>query len=69
MTIHPTHTCFDDALELIELLVKEHPELKEDIGENMLIVHAICLMPDGSPYAHAWVEDKKDGICMQLFKK
>lgn len=58
--IYPTHTCFDDAIEFIELLIKENPDLKEDIKANILIVHSICLMPDGRPYAHAWVEDKKD---------
>lgn len=64
MTVHPTHKCFDDAFEFIELLVKAHPDKIGDIKANLLIVHAICLMPDGRKYSHAWVEDIQENQCI-----
>jgi hypothetical protein len=54
----PTHTCFDDALDLIEAIVIENRrEFKK-----LKLAHGICLMPDGEPYAHAWVE--REGVCL-----
>jgi hypothetical protein len=53
-TILPTGHCFDDALDYITERV---PEL-DDAGRAALrLVHAICIAQDGTPYAHAWVED------------
>ena len=63
MTIHPTHTCFDDAVEFIEELIKEHPDKLEDIKTSLLLVHGICLLPNGQRYAHGWVEDNKTDSC------
>lgn len=52
--IHPTHTCFDDALDYLGEIAAKHPAAL--IFENIRLVHAICLMPDGTPYSHGWVE-------------
>jgi len=53
--IYPTHTCFDDALELIGIW--NSPERQPDLR----LVHAICEAPTGERYAHAWVEDVRIG--------
>jgi hypothetical protein len=52
-TILPTHSCFDDSLDLIELRVKA----KIADADVLVLVHGICTAPDGDPYAHAWVEE------------
>lgn len=52
--ILPTHTCFDDALDMLQEAIKANPGSAKS-GE-LKLVHAICLMPDGQEYAHAWVE-------------
>lgn len=57
----PTHTCFDDALEFFEELIKAgHPPA---VLRSYNIVHGICLNADDGdrPYAHAWVEGTHDG--------
>jgi hypothetical protein len=52
-TIYPTHTCFDDAIDLMCELLKVNPK-----SRNVLrVVHAICRAPDGHLYAHAWLLD------------
>ena len=54
--ILPTYRCFDDALELIELRVKEDPTItRHDF--TIILVHGICVGDDGTRYAHAWVEE------------
>lgn len=61
-TIHPTHTCFDDAIELLELAARDETPAAQ--FARMVLVHAIVLHPTtGEPYAHAWVEE--DGIAWQ----
>lgn len=53
-TIYPTHSCFDDVtnfLNMLALRLGSRAEL-----ERYTVVHAICLRPDGSPYAHGWIE-------------
>lgn len=55
-TLLPTHTCFDDAIEMIEqfLLKKRFPP------DGLFLIHAI-VAPDGmKDSSHAWVEDKND---------
>jgi len=52
-SLYPTHSCFNDAMELVDYTAKHEPE----VLPNWKIVHAICEMPDGTRYAHAWVED------------
>jgi hypothetical protein len=67
--IHPTHTCFDDALDLLVDLMrqaKSHTQGKRLVRRYRL-VHAICSaeagQPAGKPFAHAWVEDlEKDQV-------
>jgi hypothetical protein len=55
MELHPTHTCFDDAVEFVEAMVRAGaPEASE-----LVIVHAVCRAEFdgiGRDYAHAWVE-------------
>ena len=52
-TIHPTHTCFDDALELFMVFAKNQ-------RIRPTLVHAICQKEDGEKFSHAWVE--RDGV-------
>jgi len=54
--ILPTYRCFDDALEFIELRVKETPALAHH-DWAILLVHGICVGDNGTRYAHAWVEE------------
>lgn len=72
-TIYPTGTCFDDTMEFIAQMLVFCPEE----AKQLVLVHAICLGPDGSetstcygdlkpgkPFAHAWVENIFGGcIC------
>lgn len=51
--IKPTFLCFDDALELINERVLEDPTTID----TLILVHGLACGRDGSPYAHAWVED------------
>jgi hypothetical protein len=50
--LFPTHSCFDDALDLIDAWVTDDPAEYH----RLILVHGICSMPGGEPYAHAWVE-------------
>lgn len=52
-TVHPTHTCFDDALELFMVFAKNQ-------RIRPMLVHAICQKEDGSKFSYAWVE--RDGV-------
>lgn len=58
----PTHKCFDDSLELLEKLAKEDPSICHT--NEFLLVHSICISPDGTEYAHAWVEWTKRKLVM-----
>jgi hypothetical protein len=51
IVIHPTHTCFDDALDLVEDLMKSDSSFD---WKNCLIVHGIA--DCGQLYSHAWLE-------------
>jgi hypothetical protein len=55
VTLHPTHNCFDDVIDYINMLAKGgmHPE---EIDRRYTIVHGIMLLPDGKPVSHAWLE-------------
>ena len=55
--ILPTHTCFDDALDFIYEVIKQHP----DNEKGLYLVHGI-VYADGKPSAHAWAE--QDGKCI-----
>lgn len=53
--IYPTHTCFDDALDMLEEAVIAHPDCV--FTDEFKVVHAICLMKGSDErYAHAWLE-------------
>lgn len=54
MIIEPTHTCFDDALDYFELLLRAGTARELILGH--VVVHAVCCAPDGEHYVHAWVE-------------
>lgn len=55
LTIFPTGTCFDDALEWLTELVKRSP--LRGFTPNLFLCHGICLMHGIDPYSHAWVEE------------
>ncbi len=55
LTIYPTHTCFDDALEYIAEIVKRNVFLID--SDQHFLVHGILLSPDFGAYSHAWVEE------------
>lgn len=62
--ILPTHTCFDDALDLLAAIAKDrygailNPGIEKDF--EFKLCHAICVDPKGKQYAHAFVEDEKN---------
>jgi len=50
--ISPTHECFNDAMDILaELLTADKVP-----PAHLRLVHGICLLEDGTRYAHAWVE-------------
>lgn len=52
--IYPTHTCFDDALDYLELVLRAQGRKSL---RRLVVVHGICLHEETSePFAHAWVE-------------
>lgn len=58
MTFEPTHQCFDDALDLIAIVVRHWAQGKH-LNEDWRLVHAICKV-EGGEFAHAWCErDRK----------
>ncbi len=56
-TIYPTHTAFDDALEIIIWLM-QHGGREDVKSGRLLIVHAI-ICPYGLDISQAWIE--RDG--------
>jgi hypothetical protein len=64
MTILPTGTCFDDAIEYLNEIAL-HGQRERLL--TLKLVHGICLAPEGAqegtPFAHAWVEEA--GVCVQ----
>jgi hypothetical protein len=54
-TLYPTFECFTDAMEFIDIVVREYPEKIN----NTTLVHAICVTEEGREYAHGWVEDSQ----------
>lgn len=57
MTLYPTHKCFDDALDLLGILLRDGT-IKMD--SPYWLVHALCKMPTGETIAHGWVEREGD---------
>ena len=63
LTIHPTNTCFDDALDYIEMLASSG--VTPAVLNEHHVVHGVCLWPQNQPgsesesdrrFAHGWVE-------------
>jgi hypothetical protein len=52
--VHPTFSCFDDAMEFIEYVAKEH---KQDDLSMIKLVHGLFTGNDNKSHTHAWVED------------
>jgi hypothetical protein len=64
--VYPTGTCFDDALDLIQEILKAEPD-RFSRGEIVLVlrlVHGVCRHTDGTHYAHAWVENVAADTCL-----
>lgn len=55
MTIYPTGTCFEDVTQMFIKMLGEDMDRVDD--PEFCMVHGICLMEDGSQYAHAWIEE------------
>jgi len=53
INIYPTGTCFDDAMELVEEIIKSD---KSKLS-TLFLVHGICREPGGELFSHAWVEE------------
>jgi hypothetical protein len=51
--ILPTFQCFNDAMDILVdcLTTRQVPP------ERLKLVHGVALLDDGTPYAHAWVEE------------
>ncbi len=60
MTLYPTHTCFDDALDMLTEAVKANPGSFE--SDELKLVHAVCVAPTGEEYSHAWVESNSTHV-------
>jgi hypothetical protein len=56
-TLSPTHKCFDDALELLNQIVKQGRHRTED----WRLVHAICKAV-GHEFAHGWCERNRKTV-------
>ena len=65
--IHPTHSCFDDAIEFLSRRVTENPARAHET--RLRLVHGIAIalsdvadgLVHGEPFAHAWVEEDVPG--------
>lgn len=64
MEIFPTHTCFDDAMEGLADILDAVP----DEAHRVFLVHALCLLPTGEPYAHAWLEHGDDCLFVAIIE-
>lgn len=53
-TIYPTHTCFDDVVDYLNQIAYRGASREELLAYT--VVHGILVMPDGSRFAHAWLE-------------
>lgn len=53
MNLLPTHTCFDDTLEVIADAARNNPR---EIWSKIVLVHGIIAPVGMERFAHAWVE-------------
>lgn len=56
IVLYPTGTCFDDAVDYLNDLCSKEPWKIKWLNKQYKIVHGICLLEDGSPYSHCWLE-------------
>lgn len=54
ISIYPTHTCFDDAVGIMAIILNRNGI---QVAEQIKIVHAI-IAPYGEKISHAWIEYK-----------
>jgi hypothetical protein len=54
VTIYPTHNCFDDAVDWLNMLALGGASREELMA--YVIVHGVIIAPDGQRLAHAWLE-------------
>lgn len=52
---HPTYSCFDNAMEFLEIAARSSPDFKK-YENNFRIVHGILQSPDFIKISHAWIE-------------
>jgi hypothetical protein len=64
MEIFPTHTCFDDAMEGLAAFALACPDEIHQVS----LIHALCLLPNGEPYAHAWLEHEDDCLYTAIIR-
>lgn len=54
-TVYPTRECFCDVVRYFNQAVETGVAIAY-LEATFVIVHGICLLDDGRPYAHAWIE-------------
>lgn len=69
-TIYPTGKCFDDALDFIEIMIRESMFTKAELIDRFHLVHGIYESKHfqggvKKRFSHAWVWDKQDDCAIQ----
>lgn len=62
--IYPTHDCFTDSLELFNELLLAAKRQRIDARPDLRLVHAVCQLSTGVRYAHGWIEDLREDVCI-----
>lgn len=57
-----TRRCFDDAAEIMAIILQYHPELKDELRVVHALIHGNEPGHEGEIIAHGWVEHKDDVI-------
>ncbi len=68
ITIYPTGTCFDDAIDYINAISLKEPWNIKLFNKQYRIAHGICLFEDWRPYAHCWLEKANSCYDYRLFE-
>jgi hypothetical protein len=58
--IYPTHCCFDDVTDYLNRLAAAGAT--RDVLVTYTVVHGIVVLPDGTPFAHGWLEHEGEVI-------
>lgn len=70
-SVYPTHTCFDDAIEFIEIQIREN-KIKDLEDKHYLLCHGIMNPRENNlenkEIAHAWVEHNNDVWFAGIYK-